>query len=135
MDQVDIVIPMCKDCRKAFSRWNNAKIISELLVWIFISLSLISVFLAILSLIFQTPFPFYMFLLLLIGFLSIILGIIFHFILKNSENNPSNYIKIEKNNGNSIFLVRLSSQSKWIPYKVFIGNAYLEGIETNGDTI
>jgi glucan phosphoethanolaminetransferase (alkaline phosphatase superfamily) len=135
MDQVDIIIPMCKDCRKAFFRWNSAKIISELFVWIFISLSLVSVFLTIFSLILQIPFPFYMFILLLIGLLSIILGMILHFILKNSKNNPSNYIKIEKSNGNSIILVRSPSQSKWIPYNVFLGNAYLEGMEINGDTI
>jgi len=128
-NQRELFIPVCKDCRKKISLWNIGKFISEFLAWLFISLSLISMFLIALSLFWRITIPLYIYILIFSGLSSALLTIVIYVILRYSEYDPSNYIKIIKNNDNSIIMVRPPLQQYWIPFKVWLGNVYLEGID------
>lgn len=128
-DQQKIIIPLCKECHKKASRWKVAKKISEFLIWIFISFNLVSLLLFILSLISGVDFPFYIGILIIISLITLALGLVLHSVLKNSEYNPSSYLKLEKNE-KSIILVKPPSKKSWIPYKVWLGYTYLEGLNS-----
>ncbi|MBD3230985.1 MAG: hypothetical protein GF329_22590 [Candidatus Lokiarchaeota archaeon] len=128
-DQREIFIPVCKDCRNKISIWNTGKILSEFLTWIFISLSLVSLFLIILCLILGTTIPPYVYILIFTGIVCFLLSIIIYTILRYSKHNPNNFIKIEISEENSIIMVRSPIQKRWVPFKVWLGNVYLEGID------
>lgn len=125
----EIFVPACKDCQKKISVWNKGKVISEFLTWVFISLSLISLFLIILSLIWRINPPYYIYLLIFTAIASLLLSIIIYIILKYSRSDPNNFIRVEKNQDNSIVMVRPPYQKNWIPFKVWLGNVYLEKID------
>ncbi|MFO7796338.1 MAG: hypothetical protein ACQERB_12535 [Promethearchaeati archaeon] len=128
-EQKEITIPLCQNCQKKVSRWNSLRLISEYLIFVFISLNLVSLFISFLVFAFNLRIPYYIFILLLIAVISLMVSLGIYYKIKSSDYKPSNYVKIDNENLESHILVKPLHKETWIPYKVWLGTSYLEGIE------